>query len=649
MAQEINSLYDSHVPLVTKTISSTDNLWMTSELKQLRDQRDLSFSKWKKHRLCDDSLIYRQRFKHLRNLATSKMNSAKKGFFTKKLDPQQPSKNLWNQLRSIGVAEKPQQPCESNPNSLINSFFPFTEAPAILDVAITPREAPSFEFHAVTPSDVIFAIRSLKSNAVGLDNISLKFIKYILPHIIIFLTTMINRCIYESYFPTSWKTAKVIAVPKKGGTDFRPISILPCFSKILEKIMSTQIISHLSLHKLYCRLQSGFRKFHSCKSAILEVSEVIRNAFDKNEAVILVLIDFSKAFDTILHHLLIRKLKTRFGFNEESSSFLESYLQNRTSLIFSNNTLSEPVLNVCGVPQGSILGPLLFSLYIDDMTEVFRYSTPHFYADDTQIFLRCKLDDLDQSVHYINSDLQNVSEWSTNNGLRINATKTQCIIFTRTNHDNSSLPSVAVNGSAVEFVNEVNNLGVLMTSNLSWDQQITKSTRSIYYGLRCLWNNAHILPTEIKLKLVQSLLCHCLTAADVITGELSSQSLMCLQKAFNSMIRFVYGLRKFDHISHLSNTLVGLPLNLHLQFRRLVFLFNIVKNRQPLYLFERIEFSSSVRLRNINVPAHDYDIAMKSLFINDVVNWNRLPLKVKNSTSLNMFKENLKSYLSSQS
>lgn len=506
-----------------------------------------------------------------------------------------------------------------------------------------------FIFHEVSTLDIIFAFHSVKSNAVGLDGVSLKFVKYMLPAIINLLTNIINRCIRENYFPTSWKVAKVIAVPKKGGHDFRPISILPCLSKVMEKIMSTQITEHLVNNGLYCNLQSGFRKFHSCKSAILEVTEVIRNAMDKNEAVILVLIDFSKAFDTIIHSLLIQKLKLRFGFKLESIRFIESYLQNRTSFIYSNDTLSQPVLNLCGVPQGSILGPLLFSLYIDDMADVFKNSTPHFYADDTQIYLRCKLDDLHQSIGYMNSDLEDVSGWSTNNGLKINAGKTQCIIFTRRNCDTSVLPPVMIDGTAINFVHEVNNLGVLMTSNLSWEPQIIKSTRSIYFGLRCLWSNAGIFPRETKLKLVQSLLCPYLTAADVITGELSGQNHLCLQRAFNSMIRFAYGLRKFDHISHLARNLVGLPLNLHLLFRRLVFMFNIIIDKQPSYLYQRLNFCNTTRLRNINVPGSNYDIARKSFFVNDVINWNNLPRKVKNSTSLNMFKENLKNHLSSHS
>lgn len=645
--ENINLLFNEHVPLVTKKESVSDNPWMTREIRQLRRQRDVAYSSWKQHRLDVNCLSYRQNFNRLRNMLTLQIRTSKASYFEGKLNPQQPTKQLWKQLRSIGIAEKNPTSCELNPDSLINSFFPFSDFPHASHHVVPHRSSHSFQFHQVTEADVIFAFNSLRSNAVGLDNISLKFVKYILPLIINIITHVINRCIEENYFPARWKIAKVIAVPKKGAKEFRPISILPCFSKSFEKIMSTQIITHLNVNKLHCSVQSGFRSFHSCKSAILEVSQEIRNALDVNEAVILVLIDFSKAFDTIIHSLLLNKLKKRFGFDDKSSSLIESYFKDRFSYIASNNNLSQQIQNVRGVPQGSILGPLLFSLYIDDMADIFKKTTPHFYADDTQIFLRCKLDDIPQSIHAINMDLQYVCDWSSSNGLRINASKTQSIVFTRKRFDLSTIPTVTVNGTSVPFEEKVNNLGVLMTTNLCWDQQITKSTGLIYFGLRCLWKNANIIPKPTRLKLAQSLLCPHLSTADVITGELSKANLLLLQRAYNAMIRFVHGLRKFDHISHLSCSLLRLPLDKHLCFRRMLFLYNIIRNKQPSYLYKRLEFSRSNRTFNINIPVYKYDFAKKGFFVNDIIFWNSLPLAIKNSTSAKMFKDNLSCYLSS--
>lgn len=228
LEEVINKLFDAHVPMVTKTISSTDNPWMTLEIRNLRKQRDAAFSKWKQTKQPE----HRESFNRLRNLVTSKIKTSKTNFYVKKLDPRQPARVLWKQLRQLGIAEKPQISCEVNPNTLINSFFPSSTSQQPSEVFVSHRSTPTFDFLNVSTDDVIIAFHSITSNVIGLDGISLRFIKIILPELLNILTIIFNRCINENYFPTSWKIAKVIAVPKKCGNEFRPISILPCFSKV---------------------------------------------------------------------------------------------------------------------------------------------------------------------------------------------------------------------------------------------------------------------------------------------------------------------------------------------------------------------------------------------------------------------------------
>lgn len=645
MEQAINKLFDDHVPLIQKKASVFINPWMTSEIYQLRRRRDLAYVFWKRHKSDSDCMVSRQNYTNIRNLLTSKIRNAKTTYYSRKLEPHQSSKTLWKELRSIGVKEKCQQSCELDPNSLINSFFPSVQAPQS-QLEILYRSSSHFEFHAVTPADVIFAIRSLKSNAVGLDGVSLKFVKYILPAIINFLTDVFNRCFAERTFPNTWKIAKVIPVPKKGSSEFRPISILPCLSKVFEKLISKQITYHLNNNKLFNKLQSGFRRYHSCKSAVLHITEDIRAALDDNKALILVLIDFSKAFDTIIHSILADKLILRFGFTEQSADLIRSYLQGRRSFISSNNSLSTSISNVRGVPQGSILGPLLFCMYIDDMSYAFNNTTPHYYADDTQIYKACELNNLPEAVSLLNKDLINIWNWSNENGLSINARKTQCIVFSRKCIDVDALPPIIVNGAPINYIDKVNNLGILMCSNFKWNDEITKNTKTIYFGLRCLWNNASILPTGTKLKLVQSLLCPFLSSSEVVTGKLSGENFRCLQRAFNSMIRFVHNLKKFDHISNFKNSIVGLPLEKFLSFRRLVFLFNIILNKEPEYLYQKLAFLQSNRRGVLlQVPSHRFALSDNCFFINETIAWNQLPIEIRSSSTSSKFMDKLKKYL----
>jgi hypothetical protein len=146
----------------------------------------------------------------------------------------------------------------------------------------------------------------------------------------------------------------------------------------------------LHRHQLFNRFQSGFRRHHSCKSAVLQISDGIRR-----------LIDISRAFDTVIHNILLSKLASRFGFSQKARNFVGSYLHNRKSIIFSNNSQSTEISNTCGVPQGSILGPLFFCLYCEDMNTVFNHVGVHYYADDTQLFLSCAPEDFTHCVDRI--------------------------------------------------------------------------------------------------------------------------------------------------------------------------------------------------------------------------------------------------------
>lgn len=645
MEVNILKLFEDHVPITTKRVRDTSCQWMTTEIMQLRRKRDSAFKKWKHSRGHSSEMFYRDAFIRSRNLTNSRISSTKKEFYNSRLDPKLPTKQLWNNLRSIGVADKPEVECTIPPNDLISSFFP---APTLLNQqigGIASRSASPFGFHRVTTSDVIFAVSSLKSNAIGLDGISLRFLKIILPHIIPFLTDVMNRCLVEGLFPSQWKCAKVIAVPKKSD-GFRPISLLPCVSKVLEKIASIQITEHVQTNNLLSKFQSGFRKHHSCKTAVLKVADDIREIIDNNKLGIMVLIDFSKAFDTVDHDILLKKLSLRFGFNDNALHFVESYIRCRSSIIFSNHSQSNEIPISCGVPQGSILGPLFFCLYCEDMECQFEKLKPHFYADDTQLYMECERNNLTMAVNTINNELSKLAAWALFNRLGINARKSQCIIFSRKPLETDNIPQLVLAGDKLEYVSRINNLGILMNSQLTWDDQIKKICLSIFLGLRKLWCVANILPQSTKLELVKCLLGHNFISSDVVMGELNCRNFNSLQGAFNSMVRFVFNLRKYDHISHVSCEIFGLPLKEFLRYRRQIFLFKLIESKKPGYLYDKLEFFKSQRLRRcLHIVKHNYHLSETSFFIFDVDIWNHLTPDIRNNNSMESFKQELLDYM----
>lgn len=643
---QLNLLFDSHAPMVTKKKVDPGTPWMTSEIMYLRRQRDEAFRKFKLFSNPTVKAIQRTIFNDLRNKVVSCIRNAKINFYSRTFNSNLSTKQLWRNLGTNGVNNKPQVECTLSPNHLASLFFPVYN-PSWNPLAVKERTTPSFAFECVTINQVLMALASISSNASGLDGVSIRFFKVLSPFVINIFTDFLNRCFSDSLFPTAWKISKVIPVPKGKPNEFRPISLVSSLSKVCERLMSDQITKFIDDSTLLSKFQSGFRKSHSCKTAVLHVANEIGRAIDQNQVAFLILIDFSKAFDTIIHQQLIRKLKLRFGFSSSALKLMSSYLDHRISIVVNQSLQSEVITNNMGVPQGSILGPLLFSMYAEDMEDIFEYVSPHFYADDTQLLTFCKIDDVASTIYNINKDLQNLLSWANDNGLRINSNKSQCVVISRRPLDMSTLSPISLGDEIISYEDKVVNLGIVMNSRLQWDDHLAKVSQTIFFGLRRLWYAAKLFPVKTKMDLVKSLLVPHIIYCDVIVGELNSTNFIVLERAFNSMVKFVYGLRKYDHISHVSKTIFGVGLREYLQSRRLLFMYNLIKTKKPSYLFDELSFMQSQRLRfNMIVPSYGYEQYLKSFFIFDVVKWNGLPEAFKKSPSINVFKEKLLSHYS---
>ena len=310
------------------------------------------------------------------------------------------------------------------------------------------------------------------------------------------MSNIINLSFVTGLFPDLCKLAKVIPIYK--GEDellcenYRPISLLPIFSKIFEKVIYTRMYTFLSDNNLIYSKQFGFRSNHSTNHALVSLTEGIKTFLDTGFLVAGIFLDLRKAFDTVNHKLLLHKL-TRYGFRGISNKLLQSFLFNRNQFVSIKGFDSELMEVKCGVPQGSTLGPLLFLLYINDLRFCLNKSNVSHFADDTCLTHASK--DIKLLERSLNADIVNVTEWLNTNRLSLNVKKTKLLLFYSKNKQATNF-SIKINNCYIEPVSHVKYLGVHIDNNLSWDYHIKCLSNKLGRANGIISKLRHFLPNK---------------------------------------------------------------------------------------------------------------------------------------------------------
>lgn len=499
----------------------------------------------------------------------------------------------------------------------------------------------SFSFHAVDEAEIINALFDIKSNAVGLDGVPLKFLKLLLPLIIKPVTHIFNSIIITNTFPKSWKNAKILPIKKKSKENslenLRPISILPGLSKVFEKLLKNQMCFYINENNLLSPHQSGYRPKHSTKTVILKVVDDIGIMLDKGNSAILMLLDFSKAFDTISHGILCRKLQHNFGFSCDAVLLIKSYLSNRFQAVHVNNEYSELTSVSSGVPQGSILGPILFSLYVNDLPNVLKYCKIEIFADDVQLYYEFTSSDAENITNNINADLKNVFNWTMKHNLRLNVNKTHALFITA-NNTNVSKPVIVINGNVIEYVQSATSLGYTIQSSLDWDPFVQQQCGKVYGKLRSQQLQTYFLSTEMKLSLFKTLILPHFLTCDFLIMQISAIAFNRLKIALNACVRYVFNLSRFSHVSHLQNKLIGCSFENFSKLRCCQLVFMLTNNKCPDYLYNKLSQFRSERSKKFIIHRHHTAKYSKSFFVRGVCYWNTLPNELTLISSGAVFK-----------
>jgi hypothetical protein len=368
----------------------------------------------------------------------------------------------------------------------------------------------NFEFTCVNKEVIEKIIDNLKpKTSTGVDGMSNKLLKFVKYEISDCLTKIINQVLLNGIFPEKLKLAKVVPLYKKDKNyifdNYRPISILPSMSKIFERVMHTQIQEYFDKNNLFFNSQYGFRPDHSTELAALEVIDQILTQMDHNRIPINLYLDLSKAFDCLDHKILLSKLQY-YGFTGVSLSLMKSYLQNRKQLVKFNETDSDYMLIRTGVPQGSILGPLMFLIYVNDLPNATGCFRPVIYADDTTLGA-CLSNFGDNNTiieQNINCELDKVSTWIKVNKLTLNVMKTKAMIY-HTVQRNINKPRILLDGHVVEYVDEFNYLGIVIDKHVTWKKHIDLISQKISRISGLINKLKHFFPQNTLLTLYNTL------------------------------------------------------------------------------------------------------------------------------------------------
>lgn len=315
---------------------------------------------------------------------------------------------------------------------------------------------------------------------------------------------------------------------------------------------------------------------------------------------------------------------------------ISSYLSGRSQKTVLNNISSDTLQVTTGVPQGSILGPLLFSIFINDVEEVISNSSFHIYADDLQLYHSGLVSSPKKCLDSINEDLQRVWDWSIQNDLMLNISKTQSIIFYKYTINTENLIPIMLNNILIPYNKVVRNLGLYMDCTLSFNDNINHICSKVFYTLKSLWSVSSFGTPLFKTRLFYSYILPHFIYCDTVFYKLSEGNLYKLQMCLNACTRYVYNLKKFDHLSIHRNQLLGCDLKTFFDFRVILLYKKIFKYHKPEYLVNKIQMFVSTRsqrsLNRINLPLNSCSPLNHSFFVYGAKLWNSVPDVLKNAS-----------------
>ena len=501
-------------------------------------------------------------------------------------------------------------------------------------------------------SDLVKSLKNKK--ACGYDLISNRILKETRKTIVPFITSLFNKCLSSGIFPESFKIAQVVPLFKGGDkenpTSYRPISLLPALGKLLEKLVSVRTLNFFNENDILSKHQFGFRKSFSTEFAILDIYEKLLCNLDKNVNSCAFFLDLAKAFDSVDHSILLRKL-SRYGIDGAFFNFFKSYLENRSQFVKLDNVKSSILSIKYGVPQGSILGPLLFLIFINDLPNATNFFIKLF-ADDT--FLCAQNADFQSLETEVNIEIHKVFQWLISNKLTLNIAKSKFMIIS----NSKSKPErfqISLNDSQLEECDKYKYLGVIIDKNLSWKPHVEYISGKISKACGALAKLRHCIGTNVLVEIYHALI-HSYVRYGILTwGAATETTLKPLQTLLNKALRIItfapFG--RVD-VEPLYKELFILDVGDTFILETCKFMYRFKKNLLPtdiaIYFTHPLSSKpkSSYNLRPRKTPSRietRLRSSENSIHIRGELIWDYVPEVSRSSKSLQIFKQTIKNSL----
>ncbi|XP_072930460.1 uncharacterized protein [Epargyreus clarus] len=668
--ENIIKIFDIYAPIRKIIIRDNPKPWVTDMVKFMMSLRDEALKKAQKNKSNSSTDYYRT----LKNFVNSTIERERKSYinYTLNKNSKKPAL-LWKNIKSSTQLHKSQNyiiPDHLNDPNKINKHFldlPVCDKTYISkkNIEITNSQCDPFELKTTTESEVRKIINNIKTKATGHDNISIDMIKLTLDSTLSVITNMVNKSIETGTYPMSWKKAVIRPIPKKKTVtelkDLRPISILPVLSKIVEKVVLDQVLNYVEKEKIIPKYQSGFRKGHGTETALLNVSDDLTEASNMGLSSILVLLDYTRAFDYLQPELLLYKLKFH-GFAEKTCNWFRAFLTNRLQMVSidnkdgtKENSCLAPIQR--GVPQGSLLSPILFAIFTADLPKHIKYCTYHLYADDTQLYYSFKHQNIQQAFEKINEDLHSIFEWSQNNSLVLNPSKSQYIVVgTKSQIKNVTdyVGTIKINNVDLQRVSSARNLGLTLDGEQNYAEHVNNKIRTAYYKLKTLYEIRPYIKEELRILLCDTLVLSQFNYCSSIYGpRLNANIERALQTVQNACVRFCFNVPRRQHITTYLNDkgILNMCARRELQFACTVQ--RILWNKKPEYLFEKLVWVKDISNRSVRSNSQSllvkpackskrYRVCFKFAAASI---WNDLPPPLRTKMSPDTFKTKYKSAL----